>query len=198
MLYTKIKSVNSNFAGDMHSTLWLYRWVFITRMMGSVRLWRITDRECFTNKWPQLRMERFSQARFSLQVRLVNDQMIGSNSFHFSERQKATEIYLKILKLQISTPTCLATLHLTWPLQKYHPKIPRSSQIPRLVSSTCLLGYWSPWDEVGGAGWCPGSQDRSRSRFGDFFHPKKGCFLWAVLKKKQPSCLVQDGPRKKL
>lgn len=197
MLYTKIKSVNSNFAGDMHSTLWLYRWVFITRMMGSVRLWRITDRECFTNKWPQLRMERFSQARFSLQVRLVNDQMIGSNSFHFSERQKATEIYLKILKLQISTPTCLATLHLTWPLQKYHPKIPRSSQIPRLVSSTCLLGYWSPWDEVGGAGWCPGSQDRSRSRFRGFF-PSKKRLLPMGSPEKKTSCLVQDGPRKKL
>lgn len=50
-------------------------------------------------------MEPFSQARFSLHVRLVND-WIKLTSILKKKGKKQTEIYLKILKLQISTPTC--------------------------------------------------------------------------------------------
>jgi len=105
---------------------------------------------------------------------------LDQTHFHFEEeRQKANG--------NLSEDPKITDIHTYLLYKKYHPKIPRS-QIPRLVSSTCLLGYWSPWDEVGGAGWCPGSQDpKSFPSFSGIFSiQKKVTSQKAVLKKNLP------------
>eukprot|EP00434_Breviolum_minutum_P038935 symbB.v1.2.034550.t1/scaffold4468.1/size39341/4 len=68
--------------------------------------------------------------------------------------------------------TVMVTLWYSTPQDVVHfeaqlerPKLSNSDS-EMLVSSTCLLGYWSPWDEVGGAGWCPGSQENSKRHMG--------------------------------